>query len=179
MRFHAAIALLFVVTLGGCASTPAPKTYTLAPGVAVGQYSVAEVAANLSAEIAKDDLNANGAGIAAQLIAKRLENGLTLNYRNRTPVKLTVMLDSYVENISTAQLMLSGGSYKIQGRAVLTDANGDQVGTFQVTPEAKQASGGLLGVALEGATSTEAIRNDLIERFVTATVAALYPRPQS
>lgn len=164
-----------VLLLSGCASGPAPKTYQLAPGVVVGQYSVQSVAIELNPELAKDTLNAAGATAAAQVIATRLENGLTLNYRNRMPVALTVIIDEYVENISTAQLMLVGGSYGISGRAILKDTDGTEVGTFQIKPPRRQNSGGLLGVVAEGATSTESIRNGLVEEFVTSTVKELYP----
>jgi hypothetical protein len=168
-----------LLSLGGCASTPAPKTYQLAPGVVVGQYSVESVSVELGSEITKDTINAAGAQAAAQVIAKRLENGLTFNYRNRMPVSLKIVIDEYVENISTAQLMLVGGNYKITGRAILTDADGQQAGTFKITPDGKYNSGGLLGVALEGTTATGSIRADLVERFVTTTVAELYPKPRS
>ena len=180
MRFSCLAALCCAVLfLGGCASTPAPKTYQLAPGVVVGQYSVESVSVELGSEITKDAINAAGAQAAAQAIAKRLENGLTFNYRNRLPVSLKIVIDEYVENISTAQLMLVGGNYKITGRAILTDADGQQAGTFKITPDGKYNSGGLLGVALEGTTATESIRADLVERFVTTTVAELYPKPRS
>lgn len=177
-----------LLSLGGCASTPAPKTYQLAPGVVVGQYSVESVSVELGSEITKDTINAAGAQAAAQVIAKRLENGLTFNYRNRMPVSLKIVIDEYVENISTAKLMLVGDSYNISGRAILNDSTGKQVGLFKIKPERKALTaircvhidpqhncGGLIGIIIEGATPTESIRSNLIEQFVQSTVSELYP----
>lgn len=173
MLFNKKILLLCVcVVLTGCGANK--KNFTLDSGYQRGQYTITSIEAEFAPDAIKGTASEEGGEIALPIINQQLQQIVGQKEQGLPEVTAKVVIDDYVDNISTAQLMLSGGSYLIESNVYLYDSQNKQVGKFEVLAASEYNSGGLLGIAREGMSETEERREKLIELFVAQVTSALY-----
>jgi hypothetical protein len=173
MLFNRKLLCLFVcVVLTGCGANK--KNFTLDSGYQRGEYTITSIEAEFAPDAIKGTASEEGGEIALPIINQQLQQIVGQKEQGLPEVTAKVVIDDYVDNISTAQLMLSGGSYLIESNVYLYDSQNKQVGKFEVLAASEYNSGGLLGIAIEGMSSEEARRKELIDAFVGQVISTVY-----
>jgi hypothetical protein len=173
MLFNRKSLCLFVcVVLTGCGANK--KNFTLDSGYQRGEYTITSIEAEFAPDAIKGTASEEGGEIALPIINQQLQQIVGQKEQGLPEVTAKVIIDDYVDNISTAQLMLVGGSYYIGSTVYLYDIQNNQIGRFEVITTSGGNGGGLLGIAIEGAYDGERKRKELIDTFIGDVISSLY-----